>query len=270
MEHPCLQWISGNYADENLLRSSISQCRTIIHAASNTTPSVSARTPIEEIFGNFQPTLQLIQLLQEFPDRHVIYLSSGGAIYGNPETLPTNEQLLCKPISYYGAGKLAVESFFQVASYQCGYPVTILRPSNFYGPGQKTDEGFGLIFHLLHRAQKGHDIEIWGDGSTVRDYLYIQDFAEACMKVIAHGRIRNCVKTYNIGSGIGHSINEVVATVEKVIGCKLNKKYLMARPVDVKQIVLDCKLINNELGWKPSTTLTEGISATWKSIDSLA
>jgi len=264
VKHPALKWVSSNYADEDLLRSAISTCRTIIHAASNTTPGISAKTPVEEVFGNFHPSLELIQVLQEFPDRHLIYLSSGGAIYGNPEILPANEKSPCKPISYYGAGKLAVESFFQVMNYQCGCPVTILRPSNFYGPGQKPEEGFGLIFHLLHRAKKRQAIDIWGDGSTVRDYLYIYDFVEACMKIMATGFNSNKVKIYNVGSEAGYSINEVIDTVEEVIGTRLKKNYLAARPVDVKKIVLDCQRIKEELDWLPVTELRAGIKQTWE------
>jgi UDP-glucose 4-epimerase len=268
IQHSALKWISGNYADEELLRSSISQCRTIIHAASDTTPGISAKTPVGEVFGNFHPTLELIQILQEFPDRHLIYLSSGGAIYGNPNILPANEISPCKPISYYGAGKLAVETFFQVMNRQCGCPVTILRPSNFYGPGQKPETGFGLIFHLLHRAKTGQAIEIWGDGSTIRDFLYIHDFVEACMNIISSGLKKNMVKIYNVGSEVGYSINEVVDTVEKVIGIGLEKKYLPARPVDVKEIVLDCTLLKKELHWLPVTDLREGIAKTWEWLNS--
>lgn len=262
--HPNLEWISGNYGDMELLKRIIAECSIIIHAASDTTPGVSARTPVEEVFGNFHPSLELIQIMQHFPDRHVIYLSSGGAIYGDPKTLPAKEHLPCKPISYYGAGKLAVETFFQVASHHSGYQITILRPSNFYGPGQNPEEGFGLIFQLLKRARDGQEIEIWGDGSAIRDYLYIRDFVAACMEIIARKPKRKDVRIYNIGSEKGYSIIEVVVAVEEVIGRKLDKKYLPARPVDVKRIVLDCSQIKKDLGWSPRTELAEGIACTWE------
>ncbi len=264
INHPNLAWHTGSYGDEQLLRHAITRCGTIVHAASSTTPGVSATTPKEEIFGNFQPTLNLIETLQDFSDRAVIYLSSGGTVYGNPAQVPVPETSPCRPISYYGSGKLAVESFFHVLSHQCGCPVTILRPSNLYGPGQNPKAGFGLIFHLLKRALAGQEIEIWGDGSTVRDYLYIQDFVEACLKIIAGGGTNKSVTIYNIGSGAGHSINEVIATVEEVINTRLHKKYLQARAVDVSRIVLDCGFIQQEIGWEPSTSLKQGITATWE------
>jgi UDP-glucose 4-epimerase len=267
-QHTSLINLVGSYADTTLLRDAISRCDTIIHAASDTTPGVSAKTPVEEVFGNFQPTLELIQVLQDYPDKHVIYLSSGGAIYGNLPKIPADESQPCKPISYYGAGKLAVESFFKVVNHQYGSPITILRPSNFYGPGQETKEGFGLIFHLLHRAKKGQSIDIWGDGEITRDFLFIDDFVKACLKIIAARKNEHNIKIYNIGSGEGHSINSVVRTVEEVSGIQLQKKYLSARPVDVKKIVLDCRLIKEEHGWQPTTTLTEGIAATWEWMNS--
>ncbi|HYD33532.1 MAG TPA: NAD-dependent epimerase/dehydratase family protein, partial [Methylophilaceae bacterium] len=183
----------------------------------------------------------------------------GGTVYGNPEHVRVNEDAPRLPISYHGAAKSAAELFLQAFSYT-GYPVAILRPSNVYGPDQSGPAGFGLVRTILQHMRSGVPMEIWGDGSSLRDYLYIDDLIEAVTQVQQHG----CTGIFNAGSGIGHSVLEVIACAELVTNGKLSLILKTARISDVKGVVLDYSKLNKTTGWAPSTDLESGIRQTWE------
>lgn len=266
--HPHLHWHRGSLGDRALVESLLNSCDALLHVASVSTPGTSAREPTTEARGNIDPTLRLIELLQHHPRIHVVYTSSGGAIYGNPESSPVSEDTPCRPISYYGAAKLAVESFLRVLHAGHGGRTTILRPANFYGPGQTHRRGFGLIRTILQRIQRGENIELWGDGTAVRDFLYIEDFVDACLAVLDGPTLMDQFSVYNIGTGYGHSLNTICDIVQEVTGVPVHRSYRPARASDVRAIVLDSTLIANRLGWAPRTNLYAGIEATWKWLQS--
>lgn len=234
------------------------RCGTVVHLASSTTPGASASQPHLEV-ANVELTLQLLLLLQSQLQIHLVFFSSGGTVYGNPERVPVPEDARIAPLSYYGAGKAAQEMFLEAAR-QRGHAVTVLRPSNAYGPGQSLRAGFGLIRTLLEHAHRGTRLEIWGDGEQVRDYVYIDDIVEATCGLI--GRPTDSA-TYNLGSGKGYSLNQVQAAVEAVTGRKIGVNYRPARNSDVLRIVLDNRRLQDQLGWRPTVTLEEGIHRTW-------
>jgi len=212
-------------------------------------------------FFNLIPTLKFLDIFKNCENRRMIFISSGGTLYGNPETVPVDEEHMLQPLSYHGAGKIAIEAFLQAFVNDSGKEVTILRPSNVYGPGQSLRQGFGFVRTVLEHARQGTEIEIWGDGSVVRDFLYIQDMINGIEAVID---AEPHTDVYNVGYGKGYSLKEVMKTVEQVCNRKLKVKYLPARKVDVKQVVLDCAKIKKRLGWKPETPLKEGIGLTWE------
>lgn len=234
-------------------------CHTVVHLASSTTPGSSATRPQLEL-QNLALTLQLLQLLQARPRVHLIYFSSGGTVYGNPAELPVPEDAPLRPLSYHGAGKVAQEQFIQALRAQ-GHAVTVLRPSNAYGPGQHLRSGFGLIRTLLEHARLQSALEIWGDGEQLRDFIYIDDVVEVVWHFI---RRSDDSGTYNLGSGRGYSIRQVLALVEGVCGKKIPVRYGTPRDVDVRRIVLDCSRLQTVTGWSPAIPLDEGIERTWQ------
>jgi len=240
--------------DAARLEKLLPQCGTVIHLASATTPGSSASHPELEL-DNLALTLRLLKLLQGQPETHLIFFSSGGTVYGNPERLPVTEDAPIAPLSNHGAGKAAQEVFCQVFR-AAGHAVTILRPSNAYGPGQAMRGGFGLIRTLLEHARAGTVMEIWGDGENVRDFIYIDDVVEACMRFIA---LPQDSGIYNLGSGRGHSINQVRRIVEQFTGTELKVSHPPARGIDVRAVVLDISHIETQLSWKPRTSLEEGV-----------
>lgn len=245
--------------DGERLEHTLPQCRAVIHLASSTTPGSSARHPSLEL-DNLALTLRLLDLLQSQPEIHLIFFSSGGTIYGNPDQLPVTEDSAIAPLSNHGAGKAAQEAFCQTFRTQ-GHAVTILRPSNAYGPGQTMRHGFGLIRTMLEHARCDTPLEIWGDGKSIRDFIYIDDVVEATARLIKRPQDSD---TYNLGNGIGYSINQVKSIVEAVCGKGLNTMYRPARNVDVRSVVLDNSRLNAQLGWQPAIGLAEGVARTWK------
>jgi UDP-glucose 4-epimerase len=248
------------------LRSILASCGTVFHLASATTPGSSAHQPTQEVELNLRPTLQLIETLQHFPDIRLVFVSSGGTLYGNPTTSTVAEKAPLAPLSYHGAGKLAAETFLHTFQHLNGQAVTVLRPSNLYGPGQSMRDGFGLIRTMLEHARQGTAMQIWGDGESVRDFLYIDDLVEACYQVLEQ-RSRGW-EVFNVGAGEGHSINQIRQLVEAVIGLPVRATFHPPRPGDVRRIVLDCTKIRAELGWHSAVSLAEGIRRTWQWLES--
>lgn len=244
--------------DADLIPRLLPRCGTVVHLASTSTPGSSARRPTLEL-DNLAPALHLLETLQAHPETHLIFFSSGGTIYGNPAGLPVGEDAQLAPLSCHGAGKAALEAFLHAFRAQ-GHAVTILRPSNAYGPGQPLRGGFGLIRTLLEHARAGTAMEIWGDGENVRDFIYIDDVAEACARFVD---LPQDSGTYNLGSGTGHSVNEVRHLVEKVCGTRLEAIFRPARGIDVRGVVLDVSRIEARLSWRPIVGLEEGIRRTW-------
>ncbi len=244
--------------DTERLEQVLPQCGTVIHLASATTPGSSASHPGLEL-ANLALTLRLLELLQPQPQTHLIFLSSGGTVYGNPDRLPVAEDAPITPLSNHGAGKASQEAFCQAFRAQ-GHAVTILRPSNAYGPGQTIKSGFGLVRTMLEHVRVGTTMEIWGNGENIRDFIYIDDVVDAAMRLI---RLPQDSATYNLGSGKGCSINQVRGIVEEITGTELKVSLRPARGADVRAVVLNIERICQELSWTPKVELREGVGLTW-------
>lgn len=245
--------------DAERLENMLPQCGTVIHLASSTTPGSSANRPSDEL-DNLRPTLNLLDRLHGQKDIHLIFVSSGGTVYGNPTRNPVSEDAPFAPRSYHGAGKMAQEGFLQ-AFRSAGNTATILRPSNAYGPGQDLRRGFGFVRTMLECARSGSPLEIWGDGEAVRDFVYVEDVAEAIVLAIGN-RADN--GTYNVGSGQGHTLNEALALAQRVTGMEITTRYKPAREGDVRGVVLDVARIHTAFGWQPRIKLEEGLRRTWE------
>ena len=247
--------------DTERLEQVLPQCGTVIHLASATTPGSSASHPHLEL-ANLALTLRLLDLLQTQPQTHLIFFSSGGTVYGNPDRLPVTEDTPITPLSNHGAGKASQEAFCQAFRAQ-GHAVTILRPSNAYGPGQTIKSGFGLVRTMLEHVRVGTTMEIWGNGENIRDFIYIDDIVDATTRLI---KLPQDSATYNLGSGMGYSINQVKSIVEQVCGKKLKTIYRPVRDIDVRSVVLDNARLNARLDWQPGVGLADGIARAWEGL----
>jgi len=245
---------------------------TIFHLAWDTTPGSSALQPSLESVNNLFPTLRLLELLQKHTGIHLVFVSSGGAIYDSSVSGSYGETSAIAPKSYYGASKVAIETFLHAYHLQTGNPVTIVRPSNIYGPRQVAKRNFGLIPTIFDCLLNGRALSIWGDGSTTRDFLYIDDFADFCDKVVSNKQIADGnggINVFNVGSGVGLSINAVCTMIEEISGRTLERDYQAIRDVDLSSVILNVANARSQLDWHAKTPIENGLTNVWQYLSGL-
>jgi len=261
MVHPGVEWYEGDLSNEHDLAGALDGCDIIFHLISTTIPKSSNDNPIYDVESNVVSTIKLLSLLENKKDKKVIFTSSGGTVYGVPENVPITEKHPNNPISSYGITKITTEKYLHLFHSLYGLKYCVLRIANPYGEGQRINAPQGAVAAFIGKALAHQAIEIWGDGSVVRDYIYISDVMDAfCAAIKYEGE----EKVFNIGGGQGRSLNEVMEAIEAELGRSIAKKYLASRDCDVPINVLDCSLAKAELGWSPRFTFTEGIAKTVK------
>ena len=196
---------------------------------------------------------------------HVVLFSSGGAVYGIPERNPVRELDIPKPISPYGFIKLILEKYMVLLSHHYGLKYLVIRPSNPYGPRQDFTQNQGVISIFLYKMLKGEPLEIWGDGSAVKDFIYIRDLASGITGLIDQDFDN---EVYNISSGTGISINNLIELLVSITGIKPEIKYVDPHPNDIPRIIASNKKIRKHTGWHTTTSLEEGLQKTWEWIKS--
>ena len=190
----------------------------------------------------------------------VIFVSSGGTVYGVPEHLPICESHPTDPISAYGISKLAIEKYLGLYRRLHGLDYCVLRVANPYGPYQVPFNNQGVVASILQRALSGEAVEIWGDGEIVRDFIHIDDVVDTLIAAVDYAGPK---RVFNVGSGIGRSVNQIITDVETVLKLgPIARDYKPARPADVPVNVLDIGLIQREMGWRPCIDWLEGLRST--------
>lgn len=235
------------------------QCRAIVHAASSSTPGSSAAQP--QLDGNLRTTLAMIEALQETPACRLLFLSSGGTLYGDRQA-PAREDDPLRPRSYHGAGKAAAEHFLHAWATQYGGTAVLLRPSNVYGPGQSARRGFGIIPTAFDCALHGTPLSIW-DGSTVRDYLYVDDLLDLCAATLSHA-LEPGAHVFNAAFGEGVTLDALIGRINAVTGRLIERRYEAARRVDVHTIIADTTAARSTFRWSPAIDLDKGLHRTWQ------
>lgn len=261
--NPAIEYLVGGLESPELLNQLLPSCSHVFHLASATTPGSSRLASAMEVNGNLVPLTQLLDSLQQVPHVHLVFVSSGGAIYGDQAPAMADEQTPTSPISYYGAGKAAIEVFLRAYQAQTDHGVTVLRPSNLFGPGQLATANFGIVPTLFDCVLNQRPFELWGDGETVRDYLYVGDFADLCVRSIDWSSDRKVFTVFNAGCGTGHTINELCAEIGSISGFPVDVVRQPPRSVDVQRIVLDSSAVRSAVGWEPRTSLRRGLQLTW-------
>lgn len=230
----------------------------VVHLACTTNPAASMKDLAWDAQSNIVSSIRLFDAARNAGVGKVVFASSGGTIYGVPDSLPVSEADPTRPLSAYGVSKLAIEKYLSLYQDLAGVSLRIANP---YGAYQLTGTAVGVIARYMSAVRSGQPIEVWGDGSVVRDYVAIADVVEAFVRTIDSSELDP--GSYNIGSGEGRSVNDIIAEVFAVTGREVPVTYVRGRPYDVPAIVLDCSLFRRETGWSARTSLREGVGALW-------
>jgi UDP-glucose 4-epimerase len=239
----------------------IEQADVVFYLAGSSTPATAQTDPGGSITSSVVPAAAVLDLMRETSTRRIVIASSGGTVYGAVKELPTNEQHSTEPISLHGHNSLTVERYAMFFARRHGFEPVILRYSNPYGPGQLARRGQGVVAAWCEALAHEETITLFGDGGARRDFVYIDDAAEA---TVLAGLSADGPVTYNVGSGQSHSLRELLEVVERAAGRRARIEQICARPVDVPITQLDCALIGRDLGWKPTTTFEQGVRASWE------
>jgi UDP-glucose 4-epimerase len=248
----------GDAADAETVEAALEGVDRVAFCAGGLLPAASERDPELDRKLTFGPVRTMLDALRKRPEVSFGYLSSGGTVYGDPVRLPARESDPTVPISSYGALHLACEEEIERARLEHGLRSKILRCATVYGEYQRPDRGQGAIVTFLSRIEQGEPIELYGDGSTIRDYIYAGDTARALISLLEQ---EGGPAVINVGAGRGTSLIEVLRLVEKEVGREAQIVQHGERDFDVHQIVLDTTVLH-ELLDIAITPLDEGIRRT--------
>jgi len=219
----------------------------VVHLVSTLIPGSTYEDYKNDYKNVIFPSIELMELCAQQKIRFVFF-SSGGTVYGNrSDVLPFKETDAMKPISYYGWSKQMMENSIQFMHRTVGLDYLILRPSNCFGHGQNLYGKQGLVAVTIGKLLRNEEIEVWGDGSAVRDYIYVDDLSDIFIKLI-EGNVHNT--TLNIGSGRGYSVNDVLTTLRIVSGREMRIVYKNPRQVDVSNMVLDTTRLKEVISYE--------------------
>ena len=231
----------------------------VYHLVSTTVPTTSNQHISQELVSNVIFSANLFEACIRCGVKKVVFVSSGGTVYGKEVDCPLKEKTATNPISSYGVQKITIEKLLYLYRYMYGLDYRIIRLANPYGPYQRPNGVLGAVTTFTYKALNGDEITVYGDGSVVRDFIYIDDAIRAIMKIV-NGENKH--RTFNLGCGYGTSIKQVLETIEKALGIKLNVSYLEGRKVDVPVNYLDISRYEKYYGALNPISLEDGIRKT--------
>jgi UDP-glucose 4-epimerase len=259
-----VRYFCGQYGDRRFLASALQDASEVVFLAHSSVPKTSFEDPIEDILTNLPAAITLFEVAVERRIEKFVFVSSGGTVYGKPQKIPISEEHPTNPISPYGITKLAIEKYAHMYYEISSLPVICVRPGNGYGAGQFPFIGQGFVATAIASILKEKEITIFGDGGTVRDYLYVTDLAGGIAAALERGISG---EIYNLGTGEGRTNREVLAALELLCresGLHLRVRTMPPRRFDVSCNVLDPTKLNRHTGWRALIPFNEGIKETWE------
>lgn len=253
-----VDWITGDFASERAKGSVLKQCDVLFHLICTTLPASSNQDPSFDVQSNLVATIHWLDAALAANVRKIVFPSSGGAVCGIPQIIPIPETHQTEPICSYGITKLAIEKYLHLYCRLHGLDATVLRLANPFGEGQYSDRPHGAVGVFLQKALRNHSIEIWGDGSVVRDFIYVSDVADALLMAM---EFSGPSAVLNIGSGIGTSLNMLLQEIERLLGRPVARRYAEARSFDPPVNVLNITKAITLTSWRPRTSLREGLGS---------
>lgn len=249
----------GDFSDADALATAIEGFDVVYHLVHATPPQPANADMAGDIRNNVIPSLALFDICRQLRVKRIVFLSSGGTVYGRGAVVPTPETAPTEPIAAYGISKLMIEKYLALHDHLYQTDYRILRVSNPFGPFQGTAKSQGIVAMLIARALAGEPIEIWGDGSAVRDFVYVDDVVDA-LKLASHDRSE--FRIFNVGRGEGHTLREIVHRIQGLLGQELKLVWKNARAIDVPVSIVSNRRASEVLGWHPKTPLGEGLEKT--------
>ncbi|MDM8546312.1 NAD-dependent epimerase/dehydratase family protein [Candidatus Venteria ishoeyi] len=256
---PNVEYRLYDFNDFSALTEALEGIDIVFHLLSTTAPSTSNINPASDIEDNLVGTIKLLQIMVQKKITRMIYISSGGTVYGVPQIVPIPESHPLNPICSYGVVKVAIEKYLFMYQQLYGIRSVILRPSNPYGERQGHGGVQGVIGTFLDKLIKNEQIEIWGDGSVVRDFIHVTDLAKLC-RIAAE---KDVCGVYNTGTGIGYSILDILDVIRNVSGKNCVPTFSLGRKYDVPRSILDISKAKYELKWYPHIDLKQGVARTY-------
>jgi UDP-glucose 4-epimerase len=254
-----IEWYQGDFCDPTALAAAVETYEIIFHLVHTTTPYSANLDMAMDLQQNVAASLALFDVSRVLEARRIVFISTGGTVYGSPEQIPTPETAPTDPITAYGISKLAIEKYLALYERLYGLQYRILRVANPFGPFQVPIKNQGIIAMLISRALNDEIIDIWGDGSAARDYIFVDDVMDALEAAMLD---QSDARIFNIGSGQGRSLLEIIAAVERLMNIKLNIAWKRGRSVDVPKSILAIDRARDILKWAPRTPFDEGLEKT--------
>jgi UDP-glucose 4-epimerase len=249
-------------ADPGMVERSIRGVDHVVYVAGGLDPVTAAQRPLDDALGTLTPLLCTLEALRQAGTGSFTYVSSGGAVYGNPAHTMAGETDPLRPVSAYGVSRLAGESYSQMYATTFDIPTRIVRCANVYGPGQSPTGPQGAVAVFLHRVAAGVAVKVVGDGTAIRDYVHIDDVTGALSQLVLDDV--DC-GTVNVGSGAGHTVIELLGVVGDIVGRTPVCEFVASRPHDVAAIVLDIAKVRSLIPYEPRS-IGDGVRATWNAL----
>ncbi|MEI6666156.1 MAG: NAD-dependent epimerase/dehydratase family protein [Chloroflexota bacterium] len=247
--------------DRDAVRRAVSEVKpdALFHAAAQASVSISMREPVVDIETNVLGTVHLAQAAIDAGVPRMVFVSTGGALLGEPEVVPVTEAMAkgAIPESVYGASKLAAERYLALVCGGTDLELSVLRPGNIYGPAQDPHGEAGVVAIFAQRMLRGEPVTIFGTGSQQRDYVYVRDVVEAAVLASTQP-----ASTCLIATGIGTSTQQICDSLAQLTGYERPPVYADERPGDIQRIYLDNSHAREVWGWQPQVSLDEGLAET--------
>lgn len=256
-------YVASDAGRAELIDKAFQEVDEVVYLAYASVPGTSFENPINDILDNLPTAIGALRAASSIPLKKFVLVSSGGAVYGEPVSLPISEAHPTNPTSPYGITKLALEKYAQMYFRTAGVPVVSVRPANAYGLGQRPFTGQGLISTAMASVVLRRRIPLYGEHGTIRDYIHVNDVASGILSALALGHPGEC---YNIGSGIGRSTREVlkdIGLLAESAGLSIHSHMLPPRRFDVSANILDSSKLAAHTGWRSSTPFEKGLAEAW-------
>lgn len=266
LQHPNIIGAEVNVENTATLFESLKQCETIIWLVSSLVPSVSNDSLVDDFDSNISPLIRFLELAKtSIFFKRFVYLSSGGTIYGDSlDNKPLDEDSSKKPISSYGLSKIVTENYIKFLTSTSHFQSFILRPSNVYGQFQNLIKPQGIIGYAFKSIINNTSIDLYDDGRVTRDFIHVNDLANAVHSCMESDFKESQTAVYNVGSQKGYTIKEILGKINATTQMQIHTVPKSSRSFDCNYNVLKIEKIKRDMNWEPKIEIEDGLNLVWE------